>query len=107
MTASAEVRAEELARTSYGRLLAILAASSRDIESAEDALADAFARALSTWPESGVPNKPEAWLLTVARNRQRDVVRSAADRLTVSIDDVALGAIAEVLDSLDPDRALG
>lgn len=103
MTTTAEVRAEELARTSYGRLLAILAASSRDIETAEDALADAFARALSTWPKSGVPNNPAAWLLTVARNRQRDVVRSAADRLTVSIDDVATGRMSQALDGLDPD----
>jgi predicted RNA polymerase sigma factor len=103
VTSSPEVRAEELARTSYGRLLSILAASSRDIELAEDSLADAFAQALSTWPKSGVPQNPEAWLLTVARNRQRDVVRTAAHRLTVSIDDAAVGNVAEVLDSLDPD----
>ncbi|HEY5088218.1 MAG TPA: sigma factor [Gemmatimonadaceae bacterium] len=103
MTSSTEVRAEELAPTSYGRLLAILAASGRDIESAEDSLADAFAQALSTWPKSGVPQNPEAWLLTVARNRQRDVVRTATHRLTVSIDDAAVGNVAEALDNLDPD----
>ena len=103
VTSSTEVRAEELARTSYGRLLAILAASSRDIESAEDSLADAFAQALSSWPKSGVPQNPEAWLLTVARNRQRDVMRTAAHRLTVSIDDVAVGCAPEALDGLDPD----
>ena len=103
LTTDTEVRAEELARTSYGRLLAILAASSRDIELAEDSLSDAFAQALSTWPKSGVPQNPEAWLLTVARNRQRDVVRTAAHRLTVSIDAAAVGNVAEVLDNLDPD----
>ena len=103
MTHSAKARAEDLARASYGRLLAILAASSGDIESAEDSLADAFAQALHTWPESGVPQNPEAWLLTVARNRQHDIARSAAHRLNVSIDDATIGAVADVMDDLDPD----
>ncbi len=60
--------AEAAARSSYGRLLATLAARSRDIAGAEDALAEAFASALRTWPERGVPASPEAWLLTAARN---------------------------------------
>ncbi|MDE3217521.1 MAG: RNA polymerase subunit sigma-70, partial [Gemmatimonadota bacterium] len=52
-------RVEQVARASYGRLVAILAARSGDIEAAEDALADAFAKALETWPRSGVPASPE------------------------------------------------
>jgi len=60
--------AETVARTAYGRLLSILAAGTRDIAAAEDALADAFTAALATWPASGVPDRPEAWLLTAARN---------------------------------------
>jgi DNA-directed RNA polymerase specialized sigma24 family protein len=60
------------ARDSYGRLLALLAASTSDLDAAEDALADAFERALRTWPSQGVPGNPGAWLLTVARNRLRD-----------------------------------
>ncbi len=103
MTSETEVRAEDLARTCYGRLLAILAASSRDIESAEDSLSDAFAQALSTWPKSGVPQNPEAWLLTVARNRQRDLLRTAAHRLTVSIDDTPVGNVTQAMENLDPD----
>jgi predicted RNA polymerase sigma factor len=59
--------AEVAARTSYGRLLSILAARTRDISAAEDALADAFAAALTQWPEAGVPDNPDGWLLTVAR----------------------------------------
>jgi len=59
--------AEAAARSSYGRLVALLASRTRDIEAAEDALADAFASALATWPTRGVPEKPEAWLLTAAR----------------------------------------
>lgn len=55
------------ARDSYGKLLAILAARTRDITAAEDALADAFAAALAQWPRDGVPANPTGWLLTVAR----------------------------------------
>jgi len=47
------------ARDSYGRLLALLAASTSDLASAEDALADAFERALRTWPSHRVPENPE------------------------------------------------
>jgi RNA polymerase sigma-70 factor (ECF subfamily) len=61
--------AEEVAHTSYGRLLAYVAARTGDLAGAEDALADAFEQALRTWPERGVPDRPEAWLLTVARRR--------------------------------------
>lgn len=66
-------RAAELAaRDSYGRLLALLLARTHDIALAEDALADAFAKALDHWPSHGVPDKPDAWLLTTARNRLTD-----------------------------------
>jgi len=87
---NAEARAEQVARASYGRLIAILAAPTGDIALAEDALGDAFEKALSGWPVAGVPRNPEAWLLTVARNRQRDVYRSAAHRLAASLDEAAL-----------------
>ncbi|HTI62610.1 MAG TPA: sigma factor, partial [Gemmatimonadaceae bacterium] len=75
MTQDAAARADELARVAYGRLVAILAAKDGDIESAEDCLADAFAQALRVWPEAGIPSNPEAWLLTVARNRRSDIRR--------------------------------
>jgi RNA polymerase sigma-70 factor (ECF subfamily) len=51
---------------SYGKLLSILAAQSRDIAAAEDALSGAFASALQTWPVRGVPENPDAWLLSAA-----------------------------------------
>ncbi len=69
-----------MARDSYGRLVALLAAWSGDIASAEDALADAFGQALATWPQRGIPDNPQAWLLTVSRNRIRDQSTSAASR---------------------------
>jgi RNA polymerase sigma-70 factor, ECF subfamily len=57
------------ARGSYGRLVAMLAARDGNIAGSEDALSEAFAAALRTWRQSGVPANPDAWLLTVARNR--------------------------------------
>ena len=69
-------RAAELAaRASYGRLVAYLARRSRDVAAAEDALGDAFVAALATWPRDGVPDKPEAWLLSAARRRLVDAGR--------------------------------
>lgn len=66
---------ERAARQSYGKLVAFLAARTRDVAAAEDALAEAFASALATWPHQGVPRAPEAWLLTVARRRAGDAAR--------------------------------
>jgi RNA polymerase sigma-70 factor, ECF subfamily len=68
--------AENAARTSYGRLLAYLARQWRDVAAAEDALAEAFARALNIWPAQGVPANPDAWLMVTARNRLRDGARA-------------------------------
>lgn len=75
MADEARRTAERLARESYGRLLAFLAARTRDVAGAEDALAEAFATALDRWPADGVPDNPDAWLLTVARRRQTDALR--------------------------------
>ena len=84
---TAQARAEEVARASYGKLLAILAAGSSDIARAEDALADAFRTALEIWPERGIPDNPEAWLITTSRNRLKDGYRSAAHRTTTRIEE--------------------
>ena len=64
-----------MARQSYGKLVALLAARTRDVAAAEDALSEAFAAALVDWPTSGVPRTPEAWLLTVARRKWIDASR--------------------------------
>ncbi|MGH3677616.1 MAG: RNA polymerase sigma factor [Mycobacterium sp.] len=76
-----------MVRDSHGRLLAMLAAPTRDIAAAEDALADALERALTRWPEDGVPANPEGWILTVARNRLRDMWKSHAYRMTEPLDE--------------------
>ncbi|MFN6954108.1 MAG: DUF6596 domain-containing protein, partial [Acetobacteraceae bacterium] len=70
--------AERAARLSYGRLVALLAARTRDVAEAEDALAEAFRIALETWPRSGVPDTPDAWLLTVARRAAGRAARHRA-----------------------------
>lgn len=72
--------AERVARESYGKLIAILAARSRDIAGAEDALNDALVSALKRWPIDGVPSNPDAWLLTAARNRMKNVARHQSVR---------------------------
>ncbi|MEA2543126.1 MAG: hypothetical protein QOH35_4492 [Acidobacteriaceae bacterium] len=66
---------ERVARESYGRLVAYLSSHTRDVASAEDALSNALVAALTTWPRDGVPQNPEAWLLTAARHSLIDLVR--------------------------------
>ncbi|MEY4580782.1 MAG: hypothetical protein RL701_5485 [Pseudomonadota bacterium] len=71
---------ETVARASYARLVSYLAARSRDVAGAEDALSAAFVAALATWPRAGVPDNPEAWLLTAARHRLVDSARRERTR---------------------------
>src|SRR5882672_3630891 len=67
--------ADAVARRSYCKLVAFLAARTRDVAAAEDALSEAFASALADWPRNGCPSNPEAWLMTVARRKIIDVAR--------------------------------
>jgi RNA polymerase sigma-70 factor, ECF subfamily len=62
-------------RTDRGRLLASLSTSLRDFSLAEDCLQEAIEIALQKWGRAGVPDKPQAWLLSVARRRAIDVLR--------------------------------
>jgi RNA polymerase sigma-70 factor (ECF subfamily) len=72
--------AELTARASYGRLLSILVVRTHDLAGAEDALAEAFVAAVTQWPLDGVPQNPEAWLLTAARRKLIDAVRRQRTR---------------------------
>ncbi|TJV29089.1 MAG: RNA polymerase subunit sigma-70, partial [Mesorhizobium sp.] len=92
----ARAAAEAAARQSYGKLIAFLAARTRDVAGAEDALADAFAAALERWPQTGVPEKPEAWLLAVACRRRLDAIRR---RLTSEAGRDHLRLIAEEMEA--------
>ncbi|WBU37213.1 RNA polymerase sigma factor [Homoserinibacter sp. YIM 151385] len=101
--AGARAAAGHAARASRARLLALLAAGTRDLALAEDALQGAFEEALARWPQAGVPENPEGWLLAVARNRQRDAWRSAAVRTAAPLEDGEEGAAVDPLAELDPD----
>ncbi len=95
--------AAAVARDSYGKLIAFLAARTGDIAGAEDALSDAFAAALTEWPKSGIPRNPRAWLASVARRkridqfRRRRTSRDASDHLVL---------LARELDAAREDSAI-
>ena len=95
--------AEAVARQSYGKLVAFLAARTRDVAAAEDALSEAFAAALAEWPVKGCPQNPEAWLMTVARRRLIDGARHVRVHESAS-DDLRL--IAESLDAIPDGSAM-
>jgi RNA polymerase sigma-70 factor (ECF subfamily) len=97
--------ADAVARRSYGKLIACLAARTRDLSAAEDALAEAFAAALADWPINGCPANPEGWLLTVARRktidqarRSRRAAEAAAHVQSLAEERVADGAEAQIPD---------
>ena len=76
--ADAAGAAAEAQRQYWGRVLGATLRMARDLDIAEEATADAFALALQTWPDRGVPDSVEAWLLTAARRRAIDRIRRLA-----------------------------
>jgi predicted RNA polymerase sigma factor len=78
--AAARAALAAVAADGHGRLVAFLARRARDIGLAEDAVADAVRAALEQWAREGVPQNPEAWLLTAARRRLVDGFRRAEVR---------------------------
>nr|WP_203826101.1 RNA polymerase sigma factor [Actinoplanes palleronii] len=64
-------------REDYGRIVAALIRLTGDWDLAEECAQEAFAEALRNWPSHGVPDRPGAWLTTVARNRALDRLRRA------------------------------
>ncbi|SDU40079.1 RNA polymerase sigma factor [Gordonia westfalica] len=76
------------------RVIATLTARFGDLDRAEDALQDALAQALITWPQAGVPESPEAWLTTTAKRRVLDALRR---------ENVLAGKLAQLQN--DSDRA--
>jgi len=109
MSAPAAQAAERAARESFGRLIAYLSARSGDVAGAEDALGEALLLALERWHLEGVPAKPEAWLLTVARRRLIDRARrasiagGAAERLQLAHEEAMAEAETE---AAFPDKRL-
>ncbi len=102
---SAAAAAEAAARRSYGKLVAFVAARTRDLAAAEDALAAAFESALRDWPAHGVPANPEAWLLTAARRQAIDAARRRRTADAAAPDLLLFGELATGDDD-DPRRAI-
>lgn len=99
--------AQTVARRSYGKLVALLSSRTRDLPAAEDALSEAFAAALKSWPLTGVPDNPEGWLLVAAKRKIIDAER-AQKRSQAASGTVAL--LAEELSHIEmsdiPDHRL-
>jgi RNA polymerase sigma-70 factor (ECF subfamily) len=88
---------DEIIRTEGGQVLATLIRLTGDIDSAEDAFQDAVLAATEVWPRDGLPDKPGAWLTTVARNKALDRLRREARRA-----DKEAEAVRLLTDQTDP-----
>jgi predicted RNA polymerase sigma factor len=106
--AQARSTADAVARRSYGKLVAFVAARTRDVAAAEDALSEAFASALADWPVKGCPSNPEAWLLTVARRKMIDAARRrrSGEAATAQLQVLAKGLDAAAAATDIPDHRL-
>jgi len=89
---------ERVFREDYGRAVATLTRLVGDVGTAEEAVQEAFAVALETWPRTGVPPSPTGWIVTTARNRAIDRARREALR------DDKHAAAAALADQLRPDE---
>lgn len=83
---------DEIFRREHARVLSVLVRDLGDLDLAEEALADATAQAAEAWTSNGLPERPAAWLLTVARRRgidrlrRLDAGRRAASRLAAGLE---------------------
>ena len=71
---------ERVFREEYGRAVAVLVRVCRDITLAEEAVQDAFAKAVERWPSAGLPPSPVGWIITTARNGAIDRLRRESSR---------------------------
>jgi RNA polymerase sigma-70 factor, ECF subfamily len=69
---------EALYRSESGRILATLVRLLGDLDLAEEAMHEAFAAALGTWPQTGIPDKPRPWLISAGRFKAVDAMRRRA-----------------------------
>ena len=75
MDAAVAAALAEAHRQEWGYVLAATVRITRDLDTAEECVQDAYAQALTAWPDDGVPARPGAWLTTVARRRAMDLIR--------------------------------
>ena len=71
---------ERVFREEYGRAVSVLVRVCGDIDTAEEAVQDAFTAAVERWPNAGVPPNPAGWIITTARNRAIDRFRRESTR---------------------------
>ena len=83
MDASVEAAVADAHRREWAFVLAATVRVTGDLDRAEECVQEAYARALATWPEQGVPDRPGAWLTTVARRRAIDQLRRDATHARV------------------------
>jgi RNA polymerase sigma-70 factor (ECF subfamily) len=76
--ASVEAAVADAHRREWAFVLAATVRVAGDLDLAEECVQDAYARALTSWPDQGVPARPAAWLTTVARRRAVDLLRRRA-----------------------------
>jgi len=102
---------ETLNRSESGRILATLVRLLGDLDVAEEAMHEAFAAALETWPQAGVPDKPRPWLISTSRFKTIETLRRRA-RFDASQDELvrhleaqwSLAVQTNEVDSLEDDR---
>ena len=100
MPVPAPADVERVFREEYGRAVAVLTRVFGDIDTAEDAVQDAFAEAARRWPEAGLPPSPAGWIITTARNRAIDRLRHEAARADKHAQAALLHARNEPLEAL-------
>ena len=110
MTESATHKAiDAVFRIESAKIIASVARMVRDVGLAEELAQDALVAALETWPASGVPDNPGAWLMTTAKNRALDRLRQRKlhaekqDELTREIEELLADAMPRVDAGLDDD----
>jgi RNA polymerase sigma-70 factor, ECF subfamily len=100
---------ETLYRSESGRVLATLVRLLGDLDLAEEAMHEAFAAALESWPQAGIPDKPRPWLISTARFKAIDAMRRRA-RFDGAQKDLALSMEARISEApeeneeIDDDR---
>jgi RNA polymerase sigma-70 factor (ECF subfamily) len=92
-------------RDEWGRIVAALIRRTGDWDLSEECAQEAFAEALRRWPSDGVPDRPGAWLTTVAKNRAIDRLRRERRGAELVEQAASLGGEVDVIDEPDTDES--
>jgi len=98
MSADAATAVEEVYRSDWGRIVAILIGLVGDFDLAEESAQEAFTAAVDQWPLTGVPQSPRAWIIQTARHKAIDRIRRRErlhEKLESYADSGSLPALAE------------